>query len=181
MWGTVEMRTLYLCPTLTAFGDLECRVVEVVPLLRELILRAVERMGLDSRVAHDARLIGLLEDEIRTALAEVQESPLVLPMPEDERAQEVARAVLEDVSMSDSVDDLAKEYGVARRTLERRFREETGMSFGMWRQKARLLDSIRMLADGSSVTDTALTCGYSSVSAFIAAFKVTFGYTPGRM
>jgi AraC-like DNA-binding protein len=76
---------------------------------------------------------------------------------------------------------LARRHGIARRTLERRFREETGMSFGMWRQKARLLDSIRLLADGTSVTDAALECGYSSVSAFIAAFKGTFGYTPGRL
>ncbi|MBV9743160.1 MAG: AraC family transcriptional regulator [Acidobacteriia bacterium] len=48
-----------------------------------------------------------------------------------------------------SVDTLAREHGIARRTLERRFREETGMSFAMWRQKARLLDSIRLLADSA--------------------------------
>jgi AraC-like DNA-binding protein len=46
---------------------------------------------------------------------------------------------------------------------------------------ARLLDSIRRLAEGQPVTDKALDCGYSSVSAFIAAFKATFGYTPGRL
>jgi len=181
MWGTVEMRTLYLAPALTSLEYAECRVVEVTPLLRELLLRAVGRMGLDSRVAHDARLIGLLEDEIRTAMAEAGDSPLVLPMPRDERALALGRYVLEKPSRSEDVDDLARQHGVARRTLERRFREETGMSFGMWRQKARLLDSIRLLADGSSVTDTALECGYSSVSAFIAAFKGTFGYTPGRL
>jgi len=135
---------------------------------------------LDSRVAHDARLIGLLEDEIRTAIAEAVDSALTRPMPVDERACALARCVLEKPSTSDDVDGLARQHGVARRTLERRFREETGMSFGMWRQKARLLDSIRLLADGRSVTDTALDCGYSSVSAFIAAFKATFGYTPGR-
>jgi hypothetical protein len=33
-------------------------------------------MGLDSRVAHDARLIGLLEDEVRAAMAEAGASPL---------------------------------------------------------------------------------------------------------
>jgi len=181
MWGTVEMRTLYLAPALTGFENAECRVVEVGPLLRELILRAVERMGLDSRVPHDARMIGLLEDEIRAAMGEASDSPLALPMPGDERALALAICVLERPSMRDSVDDLARKHGVARRTLERRFREETGMSFGMWRQKARLLDSIRLLADGRSVTDAALECGYSSVSAFIAAFKGTFGYTPGRM
>src|SRR5882724_4434687 len=58
MWGTVEMRTLYLCPALTAFENIECRVVEVAPLLRELILRTVERIGLDCRAAHDSRMIG---------------------------------------------------------------------------------------------------------------------------
>src|SRR5690242_4195817 len=56
MWGTVEMRTLFLAPALTAFENTECRAVDVEPLLRELILRTVERMGLDSRVAHDSRL-----------------------------------------------------------------------------------------------------------------------------
>jgi AraC-like DNA-binding protein len=79
----------------------------------------------------------------------------------------------------ESVDELAERHAVARRTLERRFRDETGISFGMWRQKARLLDSIRLLAEGKSVTDAALESGYSSVSAFIAAFKSTFEYTPG--
>jgi AraC-like DNA-binding protein len=166
---------------LTGIENGECRVVEVAPLLRELVLRAVDRMGLDSRVAHDAHMIGLLEDEIGAAMTDSGDSPLVLPMPSDEHAFALARDVLEKPSTAESVDDMAKRHGAARRTLERRFREETGMSFGMWRQKARLLDSIRLLADGRSVTDTALECGYSSVSAFIAAFKGTFGYTPGRL
>jgi len=181
MWGAVEMRTVYRSSALTGFENTECRVVEVTPLLRELILRTVERMGLDSRAAHDSRMIGLLEDEVKTALAEAEDSPLALPMPGDERARALARYVLEKPVISDSVDDLAKQHGLARRTLERRFRDETGLSFGMWRQKARLLDSIRLLAEGQSVTNTALDGGYSSVSAFIAAFKGTFGYTPGRL
>jgi AraC-like DNA-binding protein/mannose-6-phosphate isomerase-like protein (cupin superfamily) len=181
MWGTVEMRTLYLSPALTGFADSECRVVEVAPLLRELILRTVKRMGLDSRVAHDTRMIGLLEDEVHSAMAEAEHSPLALPMPADERALALARCVVERPLINGRVDDLAKAHGIARRTLERRFCEETGMSFGMWRQKARLIDAIRLLAEGRSVTDTALDSGYSSVSAFIAAFKGTFGYTPGRL
>jgi AraC-like DNA-binding protein/mannose-6-phosphate isomerase-like protein (cupin superfamily) len=181
MWGMVEMRTLYFSAALTGFESAGCRVVEVAPLLRELVLRAVERMGLDSREAHDSRLIGLLEDEVKAAMAEAEDSPLALPMPGDVRALALARSVLEKPLNSDGVDGLAKRHGIARRTLERRFRDETGMSFGMWRQKVRLLDSIRLLAEGKSVTDAALDCGYSSVSAFIAAFKSTFGYTPGRL
>jgi AraC-like DNA-binding protein/quercetin dioxygenase-like cupin family protein len=181
MWGTVEMRTLYFSPALTSFEEQECLVVEIGPLLRELILRTVETMALDSRVARDSRIIGLLEDEVKSAMARSEDSPLALPMPRDERAATLARHVLAQPMNEDPVDELAQQHGVARRTLERRFRDETGMSFGMWRQKARLLDSIRLLAEGSSVTDAALDCGYSSVSAFIAAFKSTFGYTPGRL
>ena len=185
MWGLVEMRTVYLSPSLTSFENVtqesECHVVEVAPLLRELILRAVERIGLDSRAAHDSRLIGLLEDEVRTAMAAANDPPLALPLPTDEQALALAHHVLARPLNGESVDELAQQHGVARRTLERRFRDETGMSFGMWRQKARLLDSIRLLAEGKSVTDAALDTGYSSVSAFIAAFKSTFGYTPGRL
>lgn len=180
MWGAVEMRTLYLSPGLTGFENPNCRVVEVTPLLRELVLRTVERMGLDSRSAHDSRVIGLVEDEVKTVMERTEDSPLVLALPADAQALTLARSVLDEPSVNDSVDRLAKKHGLARRTLERRFRDETGMSFGMWRQKARLLDSIRLLAQGKSVTDAALDCGYSSVSAFIAAFKSTFGYTPGH-
>jgi len=181
MWGMVEMRTLYFSPPLTSFECNDCGVIEVAPLLRELILRTVERMGLDSRVAHDARMIGLLEDEVKTAMAAASDPPLALPLPADQQALALAHHVLAQPFEGASVDELAQQHGVARRTLERRFRDETGMSFGMWRQKARLLDSIRLLAEGKSVTDAALDSGYSSVSAFIAAFKSTFGYTPGRL
>lgn len=181
MWGSVEMRTLYFSPPLTRFESRECALVEVLPLLRELILRAVDRAGLDSRVAADQWMIGLLEEEVKTASTAAGDSPLALQMPADERALEVARHVLDQPSGRGPVEELVQQFGLARRTLERRFRDETGMSFGMWRQKARLLDSIRLLAEGKSVTDAALDSGYSSVSAFIAAFKSTFGYTPGRL
>src|SRR5579872_6042038 len=81
MWGTVEMRTLFLSPALTALANPDCRVVEVTPLLRELVLRTVERLALDSRSPHDTRLVGLLEDEIAAAMAEAEHSPLALPLP----------------------------------------------------------------------------------------------------
>jgi AraC-like DNA-binding protein len=181
MWGLVEMRTLFFAPLLTSFEDKRCRVVEVSPLLRELILRTVELSGLDSRATPDSWMIGLLEAEVKGASTAAEDSPLALPMPADERALALARLILERPTTEETIDELARNHGLARRTLERRFREETGMSFGMWRQKARLLDSIRLLAESKSVTDAALDCGYSSVSAFIAAFKDTFGYTPGRL
>jgi AraC-like DNA-binding protein len=55
------------------------------------------------------------------------------------------------------------------------------LSFRGWRQRARLLSSLSALEEGDSVTNTALACGYDSTSAFIAAFKSLFGYTPGEL
>src|SRR5262249_33567024 len=95
MWGQVDMRTLYFSPPLTSFENKECQVVEVSPLLRELILRAVERAALDSRVAPETRMIGLLEDEVKAACAASEESPLALPLPADERALNLALRVIE--------------------------------------------------------------------------------------
>ena len=100
--------------------------------------------------------------------------------PADE-ALTAANHVLTNPAEDATTDGVARRSGLSARTLERLFRAETGMSFGLWRQKARLLESVRLLAQGGSVTDSALDSGYSSVSAYIASFKQTFGCTPGAM
>ena len=45
----------------------------------------------------------------------------------------------------------------------------------------QLLESVRLLAKGGTVTGAAIDSGYSSVSAYIAAFKQTIRCTPGTM
>jgi len=193
MWGDVAMRSLYFPPGAEAPGRPEglqlrtglqprtvfdaCRVISVSALLRELILRVAELAALDSRDEADARLMGVLMDEL--AIAHIE--PLLLPLPSDARALAAASDVLANPGADAMTDDVAKRSGLSTRTLERLFRAETGMTFGLWRQKARLLESVRILAEGKSVTDAALEAGYSSVSAYIAAFKQTFGCTPGVM
>ena len=179
MWGSVAMRSLYFPADLeaNALAAADCRVLSVTPLLRELILRVIELAALDARVPSHQRLLDLLLDEMDVPAV----TPWMLPLPADPRAVAVAELVMTRPSSDDSLEDLARRFAVGRRTLERLFREETGLSFGLWRQKVRLLDSIRLLAEGKSVTDAALDTGYSSVSAYIAAFKSTFGCTPSRL
>jgi methylphosphotriester-DNA--protein-cysteine methyltransferase len=43
--------------------------------------------------------------------------------------------------------------------------KETGMTFGQWRQQARLLRALELLATGEKVIDVALALGYESPSA----------------
>jgi AraC-like DNA-binding protein len=175
MWGDVEMRTVYLRSPAPQNDD--CRVLSVTPLLRELIVRVVEMVALDSRQEDHMRLLSVLMDEMSRA----PETPLLLPMPTDPRAAAIARDVLADPAGHQSLATLARRHGAARRTAERLFRTQTGISFGLWQQKARMLTAVRLLAEGRSVTDAGLDAGYTSLSAFIAAFKRTFGCTPGKL
>jgi AraC-like DNA-binding protein/quercetin dioxygenase-like cupin family protein len=178
MWGEVAMRSLYFPANapVPVFDENSCRVISVSALLRELILRVAEMAALDSRVETEARLMSVLMDELATARIE----PLLLPLPSDERALRAADCVLQNPADEATADALARRCGLGTRTLERLFRAETGMRFGLWRQKARLLESVRVLVEGGSVTVAALESGYSSVSAYIAAFKQTFGCTPSK-
>ena len=179
MWGSVAMRSLYFPPPAadTVFPAGACRVISVSRLLRELILRVAELAALDPRVEPEARLMAVLMDELAAAHIE----PLLLPLPSDARALTAAQTVLNNPADGATADAVARRSGLSARTLERLFRAETGMTFGLWRQKARLLESVRLLAEGGTVTAAAIDSGYSSVSAYIAAFKQTFGCTPGTI
>jgi AraC-like DNA-binding protein len=100
--------------------------------------------------------------------------------PATARASNAARHVRDTLGDAHTLAGVAKHAGASARTLERLFRSETGLSFGAWRQRARLIRSLQLLADGESVTRTAIAVGYESTSAFVAAFRRTIGTTPGQ-
>jgi AraC-like DNA-binding protein len=176
MSGWVSMRTLYIDPALAGTLPRRCCVLAVPPLLRELILHTVERGALRRSVREDRHLFDFLIDQLRA----LPTMPLELPMPRDARALRLARRWQDEPGAPAPLDDLARGAGASRRTLERLFQRETGMSLGRWRQQARLLHAMRLLARGEAVTSTALEVGYDSPSAFIAAFTQVMGTTPGR-
>jgi AraC-like DNA-binding protein len=120
------------------------------------------------------RLIKVLRDEI----AQPEQQALCLPLPRDDRLAGVARALLDDVADHRGLDDWSHFAGMSRRTFMRAFSAQVGMSFGRWRQQARLFAALEMLAQGESVTEAAVAVGYDSVSAFIEMFRKMLGTTP---
>ena len=106
---------------------------------------------------------------------------LHLPEPKDRRLDPIVKAVLADPSDSRTRDDWAKIIGASGRTIDRVFTTETGMSFGGWKHQAVLLESMRKLAEGQSVTNVAIDLGYENLSAFIAMFKRAIGVTPNKL
>jgi AraC-like DNA-binding protein len=124
----------------------------------------------------ERRLLAVLQDEIRRP----EEQVLRLPLPRQAKLAKVARAVLQNVADDRTLDEWAKDAGMARRTFMRAFTREMCMPFGRWRQHARLFASLEMLAQGMPITDVAVAVGYSSVSAFNEVFRAALGTTPQR-
>ena len=178
--GTVCMRTIYIDTDHAgaAGGRLPgamC-VLHVTPLLRELILAAVDAPQVFQPDGPEARLMAVILDQIQV----LPVAPLSLPTPKDARLRRIADALLADPADERGIDDWARLAGASVRTLARLFQTETGMSFGQWRQQLRLLRALERLAAGESVTGVALDLGYDSPSAFIAMFRRALGTTPRR-
>ena len=176
MTGAVRMRTLYLTGDATAGLPDACAVVQVGPLLRELVLRAVAFARPYAARSREARLVAVLLDELVAA----RTAPLHLPMPRDPRVRAVTERLAADPADKRALAAWARIGGASTRTLARLFRRETGLGFAQWRQQARLLRALERLAAGEPVTTVAIDLGYDSPSAFIAMFRARLGATPGR-
>lgn len=142
-------------------------------LLREATQRAA-RWPLGALDAAAERLAAVILDEIGTLPAD----SLGLPLPRDPRLLRIADALLADPADSRSLEDWAHWAAISDRSLSRRFVAETGFTFTAWRQRARLLRALELLAEEVPVTHIALDLGYSTPSTFIGLFRRTFGVTP---
>lgn len=151
-------------------------VVPLSGLLREVLLRAVTLGALHADTPTHAHLLGVLYGELATTSAR----PIELPMPLDPRARRAAELARRDPLRARDAAAIARDSGASLRTLARLFRDETGLGFGAWRQRARLLHALGALADGASVTAAGLGAGYAGTSAFVSAFRRETGVTPGR-
>ena len=146
----------------------------------QLLFAIIERMlGWDpwqSLNAGQKRLLAVLRDELRRP----DQHSLNLPIPREERLAGVARAMLQDLADDRTLEAWAQYAGMARRTFMRAFSADVGLTFGRWRQQARLFAALEMLVQGKSVTETAIGVGYNSVSAFVEMFRTMMGSAPQK-
>src|SRR5271170_541487 len=94
MSGTVAMRTLYLKPRLARTLPRSCCVVNVSPLLKELILHACNFATLKKSIQWQRPLIDAIVDQLKA----IQMVPLQLPNLSDARAVRVAEILIADPS-----------------------------------------------------------------------------------
>lgn len=153
-----------------------CCTISLTPLLRELLFRAAKLPLLYEEGGANARLLEVLLDEI--AAAEIE--ALHLPMPKDARLRAMVERMMAAPSERRSLKTWAKQLGLSDRTMERLINQETGMSFGRWRQQLCVILAVQWLADGHSIQRVAAGLGYESVPSFVTMFRKTLGTSPGR-
>jgi AraC-like DNA-binding protein len=166
------MRTLYLETDRCPIGWESPRPVVATALLAALI-EHLNDDALDPQ--HRARAEALVFD----LLEPVEAATIQVTMPSDERALEVARALISNPADTRNLAAWGREIGASGRTLTRAFLAGTGIPFARWRTSVRLQAAIPLLAAGEPVATVAGCVGYETPSAFIAAFRRHTGITPG--
>ena len=174
--SAVSMRTLYIAPPAAAGLPGEVCVLQVTPLLRELIVEAVTTGPGYKPDSPQSRIMAVILDQIRSQPV----ASLALPIPSDPRLGRLVQSLINNPADSRNLDEWANEVGASKRTLVRLFPAQTGMTFHGWRQQRRLLRALELLAMGETVTSIALEVGYDNTSAFIAMFRRCLGTTPMR-
>jgi AraC-like DNA-binding protein len=174
MSGLVAMRTLYLKPRLAKGLPRDCCVINVSALLKELIVHACTVRTLKKSVKWQMHMVAFILHQLEA----VQTIPLQLPHLSDPRLVRIADILMSDPRDSRTLAQLCKRTGAGRRSVERLFQQEIGMTFGKWRQQLRLMQGMRLLAEGAKVTHAALESGYGTPSAFTSMFRKALGITP---
>lgn len=126
MSGDVLMRTAYIDKQRIASLLARNCVINVSPLLRELLVEAVKISPAQERQGRNGLLLKLLICKMRVSCA------MALPMPADLRLRSVYETLSQGPSETSNAADWARSIGVAERTLHRLFIQETHMTFA-WR------------------------------------------------
>ena len=103
-----------------------------------------------------------------------------LPEPRDDRLRAATALLRADPADNRTLPELGRAVGASARTLSRLFQGELGMGFHQWRTQLRLQHALVLLWNGSTVAETAVSCGWSNPSSFVEAFRANIGQTPGR-
>ena len=173
MSSRLQLRTLYFSPAI-ARGRNQIEAANVSGLLHEAILRVCELGSLDARNSVNLSLAQIILEEV----GHRDKSTIELTVPTDPRARKLSDLFLNQEQEAAAMHILCKRAGLSRRTAERLFLSETGLTPAQWRRFAILAEAMVKIAGGVSIENAAFSAGYQSRSAFSEAFTRAFGIPP---
>lgn len=174
--GPVKMRSVFVSPDITLKLSEEPKTVSISPLLRELIQACVAIKQPYEQHSREDRVMNLILDELQL----LPTLPLNLPQPADPRIQAICTTLQQHPGDGSTLTDWSARLHLDEKTIQRLFQKSTGMTFGQWRQQARLLLALERIAVGEKIINVAGQLGYESPSAFTSMFKKQFGMTPSQ-
>ena len=167
---------------ITATDDLLERTAHPDPITSRLLLSAADTLG--GNEALDTLFRHQLTDLLATRLLVAHTgSPTTLQPTVGGLAPKVLLRAIErlrsDSDADVSLDALASDAGLSRFHFCRAFKESTGLSPHAWLRQHRLEQAMNLLRDSDeTVVSIAVALGYSSQTAFAAAFRKLTGETP---
>ena len=153
-----------------------CRVVNISPLLKELINTALCIHDKIQPHGRDERVFELILDELQW----LETLPFQLPEAQSPAMIQLCHAVRQSLSDTWTLEDVAKTMHMSSKTFTRQFQKETAMSFAQWIRQAKLIQAMVELCNYKPILQIALDLGYESPSAFSAMFKRETGMTPSE-
>lgn len=171
-----DLKSLYIECHYRLINSDRPAVLHISPLVRELILEASGFSEYYPLSGYENDLVKLLLQ----SLARLKREDRFLPWPISDDLIRMCNLLYKCPDNTDTTAELAEFITVSVRTLDRRFRRETGMSLKHWRSKLRLMKSIELLNTPRNITSIALELGYSSPSPFIYMFREQLGLTPSQ-
>jgi len=171
----VSTRSMYIEPLCAAAlrDTTRCCVISISPLLRQLLIEAVD-LPLLYASDRDRSLVQLLLLE----LAAMPAREFDIPLPQHPALLAQCQNFLQAPTIHDSPDRWARALFMSSSTFRRHFLQQTGLSFSAWRQRACVVTALAMLVAGKSVNQVALSLGYDSSSAFSTMFRRVTGLVP---
>ncbi|MFM2479408.1 arabinose operon transcriptional regulator AraC [Celerinatantimonas sp. MCCC 1A17872] len=99
--------------------------------------------------------------------------------PKDPRIKEVCDYLESNIDSNHTIEEIASQVFLSSSRLSHLFKEEMGQSMKEWRESQRITKAKMLLQTSSiSITDIAVSIGYTDISYFSRMFKKHCGFSP---
>ena len=176
MVGAVSTRSVLIEPGVCSSLGTACRVLEVSPLLRNLLVAAAELPMEYELTGRDQQIIELL-------LAELERAPVIpiaVPFPSSRGLARRCHAFLEHPTPHETIARWADELDMSRRSFHAQFSARDRHELRRVAPAGLPPIALPRLAAGETVTSIALDLGYDSPAAFATMFKRRLGLSPSQ-
>ncbi|MBB1488169.1 helix-turn-helix transcriptional regulator [Oceanospirillum sp. D5] len=170
-----ELKSLYIDCRYDQLPD-KNQVLLMSPLIKALISEAAEFPAQYQQQGYENQVMAM----ILAVLPRLQQDHQRLPWPDNPQFHRLCQYLYDHPADRRTTAELAATLNLSKRTLERRFKQATGIGLQHWRRQLRLHKAIELLNAGRSVTHIAFELGYNSASSFIYMFRQQTGLSPNR-